>query len=109
MRRGSATVPSPEAGPPAITSPRTRPKARDGARIDMLPSCAVPVACHAMSRAGQRFDVDLTLCVNLREAGLSDDLEHTVNYGAVYMCAWCMHLSNKRRLPLCRSPRPPRS
>lgn len=33
---------------------------------------------------GQKFIVDLTLQLDLRLAGVSDDLEHTVNYADVY-------------------------
>ncbi|WP_309381028.1 dihydroneopterin aldolase [Cerasicoccus frondis] len=35
-------------------------------------------------RDGQPFYVDLTLHLDLRPAGLSDDLEHTVNYAQVF-------------------------
>ena len=45
-----------------------------------------PAAAHApQERAlGQKFVVDATLALDLREAGRSDDLAHTVNYAAVY-------------------------
>ena len=33
---------------------------------------------------GQRFTVDVVLAVDLRRAGQSDDLAHTVSYSAVY-------------------------
>jgi dihydroneopterin aldolase len=33
---------------------------------------------------GQRFVVDLELVTDLRRAGVSDDLDQTVNYSAVY-------------------------
>jgi 7,8-dihydroneopterin aldolase/epimerase/oxygenase len=33
---------------------------------------------------GQRFTVDVVLAVDLRQAGQSDDLAHTVSYSAVY-------------------------
>ena len=33
---------------------------------------------------GQRFTVDVVLVVDLRRAGQSDELEHTVSYSAVY-------------------------
>lgn len=33
---------------------------------------------------GQRFVVDITLCLSLRRAGETDDLEETVNYASVY-------------------------
>mmetsp|Transcript_30623 Transcript_30623/g.59030 ORF Transcript_30623/g.59030 Transcript_30623/m.59030 type:complete len:88 (+) Transcript_30623:2-265(+) len=36
---------------------------------------------------GQKFVVDLTLAVNLQRAGLSDNLEHTVNYAILHECA----------------------
>lgn len=32
---------------------------------------------------GQRFTVDVTIVTDLRQAGRSDDLELTINYGAV--------------------------
>jgi dihydroneopterin aldolase len=34
--------------------------------------------------SGQRFTVDVTMAVDLRAAGESDDLEATVSYSAVY-------------------------
>lgn len=36
------------------------------------------------NRLGQRFTVDLELGLDLRRASLNDDLEQTVDYGAVY-------------------------
>jgi 7,8-dihydroneopterin aldolase/epimerase/oxygenase len=33
---------------------------------------------------GQRFVVDVQLSADLRQAGRSDDLNHTINYSAVY-------------------------
>ncbi|HEX6971976.1 MAG TPA: dihydroneopterin aldolase [Limnochordia bacterium] len=38
----------------------------------------------AEKRMGQRFEVDVDLYLDLREAGQSDDLSRTVNYGEVY-------------------------
>lgn len=38
----------------------------------------------AENKLGQIFIVDVTLDVDLKQAGESDALEHTVNYGAVY-------------------------
>ena len=39
------------------------------------------------NRLGQKFVVDAVLQCDLESAGLTDDLEHTVNYAAVYKCA----------------------
>ena len=36
------------------------------------------------NKLGQAFYVDLTLSLDLREAGIHDDLERTVNYASVY-------------------------
>ena len=36
---------------------------------------------------GQRFEVDVTLHVDARPAGLSDDLRQTINYAQVYKLA----------------------
>lgn len=36
------------------------------------------------TRLGQRFTVDVEMQASLREAGLTDDLNLTTNYGAVY-------------------------
>ena len=36
------------------------------------------------NRLGQKFVVDAILQCNLETAGLTDELEHTVNYAAVY-------------------------
>ncbi|WP_088105910.1 dihydroneopterin aldolase [Halalkalibacter urbisdiaboli] len=36
------------------------------------------------TKLGQRFYVDLVLELDLKEAGKSDDLEKTINYGNVY-------------------------
>jgi len=36
------------------------------------------------NKLGQAFVVDLTLVLDLQEAGRKDDLELTVNYGSVY-------------------------
>jgi 7,8-dihydroneopterin aldolase/epimerase/oxygenase len=36
------------------------------------------------TKLGQRFAVDLMVLVDLRKAGESDDLEHSVNYGELY-------------------------
>jgi len=33
---------------------------------------------------GQKFVVDVSMVVGLRQAGLSDDLNHTVNYADVF-------------------------
>ncbi len=33
---------------------------------------------------GQRFIIDIGVTTNLRRAGMTDDLSHTVNYSAVY-------------------------
>lgn len=33
---------------------------------------------------GQRFKVDLTVSVDLKKAGQTDDLEYSVNYGELY-------------------------
>ncbi|ARK28474.1 dihydroneopterin aldolase [Halalkalibacter krulwichiae] len=35
-------------------------------------------------KLGQRFIVDVTLCLDLSRAGSKDDLEETINYGEVY-------------------------
>jgi dihydroneopterin aldolase len=36
------------------------------------------------NRLGQRFKVDLTASLDLRKAGETDDLEHSVNYGELF-------------------------
>ncbi|ADU28369.1 dihydroneopterin aldolase [Evansella cellulosilytica] len=36
------------------------------------------------NKLGQRFFVDVVMEVNTREAGITDDLNKTVNYGEVY-------------------------
>ncbi|MBP1932495.1 dihydroneopterin aldolase [Ammoniphilus resinae] len=36
------------------------------------------------NKLGQRFKVDLELYLDLKKAGLSDKLEHTINYADVY-------------------------
>ena len=36
------------------------------------------------NKLGQRFVIDLEVEADLREAGESDDLEHSVNYGQLY-------------------------
>ncbi|MQR93981.1 dihydroneopterin aldolase [Fictibacillus phosphorivorans] len=35
-------------------------------------------------KLGQRFNVDVVLSMDLSQAGLTDELDHTVNYGEVY-------------------------
>ncbi|MBO8178354.1 dihydroneopterin aldolase [Aeribacillus pallidus] len=37
------------------------------------------------NRLGQRFRVSVTLFLNLQKAGLTDELQHSVNYAEVYM------------------------
>ncbi|KMJ56332.1 dihydroneopterin aldolase [Alkalihalophilus sp. As8PL] len=36
------------------------------------------------NKLGQRFYVDLTLELDLKEAGATDDIDETINYGDVY-------------------------
>jgi 7,8-dihydroneopterin aldolase/epimerase/oxygenase len=36
------------------------------------------------NKLGQRFNVDLTVEVDLRQAGMTDDLQYTVNYAELY-------------------------
>jgi dihydroneopterin aldolase len=36
------------------------------------------------NRLGQRFAVDLSVSIDLKKAGESDELEHSVNYGELY-------------------------
>jgi dihydroneopterin aldolase len=36
------------------------------------------------TRLGQRFTVDLAVSLDLKKAGESDNLEHSVNYGELY-------------------------
>ncbi|GAA3317883.1 hypothetical protein GCM10020331_018430 [Ectobacillus funiculus] len=36
------------------------------------------------NKLGQRFKVDLTVELSLKEAGITDDLSHSVNYGELY-------------------------
>lgn len=36
------------------------------------------------TKLGQRFRADLTVEIDLREAGRTDDLQHTVNYASLY-------------------------
>jgi dihydroneopterin aldolase len=36
------------------------------------------------NRLGQRFYVDIAVSVDLKKAGETDDLEHSVNYGELY-------------------------
>jgi dihydroneopterin aldolase len=36
------------------------------------------------TRLGQRFVVDLTVFVDLKKAGETDELEHSVNYGELF-------------------------
>lgn len=36
------------------------------------------------TKLGQRFRLTVTLAVDLRQAGATDELEHTVHYGEVY-------------------------
>ena len=36
------------------------------------------------NKLGQRFKVDLTVELDLKQAGESDDLEHSVNYGELF-------------------------
>lgn len=36
------------------------------------------------TRLGQRFSVDLTVSVDLKQAGETDDLNYSVNYGELY-------------------------
>jgi 7,8-dihydroneopterin aldolase/epimerase/oxygenase len=36
------------------------------------------------TKLGQRFRADLTVELDLREAGRTDDLQHTVNYASLY-------------------------
>lgn len=36
------------------------------------------------NRLGQRFAVDLAVSVDLKKAGETDELEHSVNYGELY-------------------------
>lgn len=38
------------------------------------------------NKLGQRFKVDLTVELDLKRAGESDDLEHSVNYGSFSNC-----------------------
>ena len=38
------------------------------------------------NKLGQRFRVDLMIELNLKNAGETDDLEHTVNYAELYNC-----------------------
>ncbi|KKI91626.1 dihydroneopterin aldolase [Bacillus sp. SA1-12] len=38
------------------------------------------------NKIGQRFRVDLTVEVDLKNAGETDELEHTVNYASLYTC-----------------------
>lgn len=35
-------------------------------------------------KLGQKFFIDATLYLNLKQAGISDNLNHSVNYGQVY-------------------------
>lgn len=40
---------------------------------------------HAQERVlGQKFEVDAVLSMDLRQAGETDDLQHTVSYASVY-------------------------
>ena len=43
-------------------------------------------ACMQEAKLGQKFLVDATLFCDLRRAGGSDDLAHTINYAEVYEC-----------------------
>lgn len=36
------------------------------------------------NRLGQRFNVDLTVSLDLKKAGTTDELEYSVNYGDLY-------------------------
>jgi dihydroneopterin aldolase len=36
------------------------------------------------NKLGQRFHADVTVEVDLRKAGVTDDLNHTVNYAEIY-------------------------
>ncbi|MCM3768441.1 dihydroneopterin aldolase [Neobacillus niacini] len=36
------------------------------------------------TRLGQRFSVDLSVSLDLKQAGETDELEHSVNYGELY-------------------------
>lgn len=36
------------------------------------------------TKLGQRFRIDVTLCLSLQQAGLTDNLSKTVNYAEVY-------------------------
>ncbi|OLS34124.1 dihydroneopterin aldolase [Bacillus sp. MRMR6] len=36
------------------------------------------------NRLGQRFNVDLSISLDLKKAGNSDELEHSVNYGELF-------------------------
>jgi dihydroneopterin aldolase len=36
------------------------------------------------NRLGQRFAVDLSVSIDLKKAGETDELEHSVNYGELY-------------------------
>lgn len=38
-------------------------------------------------KLGQKFRMDVVLDTDLRKAGRTDDLQHTINYAAVYQCA----------------------
>lgn len=61
----------------------------DLASLDQIAlSGAVFYGYHGVNAAekelGQRFVVDLTVWADLRRAGESDDLTHTINYSALY-------------------------
>lgn len=52
--------------------------------IDGMQFYAYHGVFEAENEIGQIFIVDVSLDVDLKHAGETDDLEHTVNYGAVY-------------------------
>lgn len=50
-----------------------------------MPACPPPPV-HAQENAlGQKFVVDATLFCDLRAAGASDELAHTINYAEAYV------------------------
>lgn len=52
----------------------------------------------AEQELGQRFVLDLEMALDLRRAGKSDDLAHTVNYAAVYRLVAEMVQARRYRL-----------
>jgi len=78
------------------------------------PSCLllrIKSFCVQERRLGQKFMVDATLTTDLREAGRSDDLGHTIDYAAVYRCEAlraCMEVkSSALAFSAAHRPRPP--